>query len=117
MVVGINVWCRNIRELLHTACFIQRDAENEILLIRSNFWASSMILNTKNKEKSFLYILCERPSRKTLKDNTIINNAVKGTSLVIQAVSVWEPKLEEVQFNSTSLLINYLIWWCCVMCQ
>lgn len=68
-----------------------------------------MTLNTKNKEKSFLYILCERPSHKTLKDNTIINNAVKGTSLEIQAVSVWEPKLEKVRFNSTFLLINYLI--------
>lgn len=93
------MWCRNIRELLHTACFIQRDAENEILLIRSNFWASSMIMNAKNKEESFFCILCERPSRKTLKDNTIINNAVKGTPLVIQAVSVWEPKLEKVQLS------------------
>lgn len=99
------------------ACFIQRDAESEISLIRSSFWASSMTLNTKNKEKSFLYILCERPSHKALKDNTIINNAVKGTSLVIQAVSVWEPQLEKVQFNSPSLLINYIIWWCCVMCR
>lgn len=58
-----------------------------------------MILNAKNKEKSFLYILCERPSRKTLRDNTIINNAVKGTPLVTQAVLVWKPKLEKVQLS------------------
>lgn len=55
-----------------------------------------MTLNTKNKEKSFLYILCEKSSHKILKNNTIINSAGKGTSLEIQ----------KVQFNSISLLIN-----------
>jgi hypothetical protein len=39
-------------------------------------------------------------------DNTVINNVEEGTSLEIQAVMVWDPKLEKVQFNSTSLLIN-----------